>query len=308
MFHAKRIYPITQERVENELLGQVNNSSYNLVLSIIKKLEKTMNLQLDLSKFRYRKTSSRVKHYEELLTREEIYLIIQNARTTEASAAIAVLWDGALRASELLSIKSQNIRQDEYGYVVVVDGKTGTRPVRLIESSGFLSAYLRQRGDEPGRIFAHTSAWLRGHIYRATSRARIKKRVYPHLLRHTRLTELSQKLPRQAFTSFAGWVNDTGMDTIYVHLSQSDIDEAVLKASGIIKEKTDNVVRRCPRCHILTPSQSHCCNCGSLLKVEADDFEKLKLETLMSRVLQDPDVQRVVISKLKDILEKQKRL
>ncbi|MHA1808409.1 MAG: tyrosine-type recombinase/integrase [Candidatus Thorarchaeota archaeon] len=305
---ANRLYPITLERIEKELLRQHCNSSYNFVLAIVRKIVKTMQLDIDLSGYRYRKSARRVKHHEELLTRDEVYALIQHAKTAEASAAIAICYDGALRVGELLSIKTNWIQQDQYGYKIIVDGKTGQRAIRLIESAGYLNAWLRHRGDHPGRVFSRTTSWFRGHIYRARERAGIKKRVYPHLLRHTRLTELAKKLPRQALIKFAGWTDETSMDTVYVHFAQSDIDDEVLKAAGIIKNDTEAHTIRCPRCHVLTSNNSaYCSNCGALLRIEEEDFSRLELETLMTRVLQDPKVQRVVIDRLKDILREQKR-
>ncbi len=281
-------------------------STYNLVLQTARKMVTLMGISVSLEGLRFRRVENRVRHHEDLLTVDEVRAVIREARTTAAASAIAVCWDGALRVGELLSFEMRDIRQDEYGYVIIVRGKTGERPVRLVRSCGHLSAWLRHRGEEPGRVFPFTADWLRGHLRRAARRAGIRKRVYPHLLRHSRLTELAKSLPRQALVAFAGWNAETDMDSVYVHLSQQDVDSAVLRAAGVPVGSSESSVQRCPRCHLLTDGGDFCSNCGAVLQVTADDLQRLTLEQMMFRALQMPEVQRAMIDAFKRIIDEQK--
>ncbi len=74
-------------------------------------------------------------------------------------------------------------------------------------------------------------------------RVGIRKRIYAHLFRHSRLTELAKELPEQVLKKIAGWVPDSDMAQVYLHLSQRDVEESLLsrvygiKVNGEDKEE-----------------------------------------------------------------------
>jgi site-specific recombinase XerD len=73
-------------------------------------------------------------------------------------------------------------------------------------------------------------------------KAGLNKRVYTHLLRHTRATELASILTEAQMKELLGWTQSSDMPSVYVHLSGRDVDSAFLKAHGIIpssEEKED---------------------------------------------------------------------
>ena len=55
--------------------------------------------------------------------------------------AINVALDGGLRAGEGLNITLGDIKQDKYGFIIDVEGKTGVRPVRMINSTPSISKW-----------------------------------------------------------------------------------------------------------------------------------------------------------------------
>ncbi len=69
-------------------------------------------------------------------------------------------------------------------------------------------------------------------------RAGIKKRIYPHLFRHTRATRLLAKVPESIGAKYMGWVNGSKMVGVYVHLAGI---EAERRASR--KVETEDVER-----------------------------------------------------------------
>ena len=79
------------------------------------------------------------------------------------------------------------------------------------------------------------------NIRRDTFENWIKKKIYPHLLRHSRLTELAKELTEQELKVFAGWVAGSNMAQIYVHLSGSDVSNKLLSNAGLIDTETIKV-------------------------------------------------------------------
>lgn len=63
---------------------------------------------------------------------------------------------------------------------------------------------------------------------RLCERVGINKRIYFHLLRHSRLTELAKEFPEQVLKQIAGWNPDSKMARTYIHLSQKDIEANIL--------------------------------------------------------------------------------
>jgi integrase len=65
----------------------------------------------------------------------------------------------------------------------------------------------------------------------------LNKRLYTHLLRHTRATELASILTEVQLKELLGQVQGSDMPSVYVHLSGRDVDNALLKAHGLTQNK-----------------------------------------------------------------------
>ena len=57
-------------------------------------------------------------------------------------ALIHSILDGAVRPGKRLTLQIKHVKQDEFGTIISVDGKTGARPVRIIASAPDLHAWL----------------------------------------------------------------------------------------------------------------------------------------------------------------------
>ena len=66
---------------------------------------------------------------EELLSREDIDLLIKSARSLRDRALISVMYESGARIGELVTLQLKHISFDEYGAVLIVSGKTGMRRV-----------------------------------------------------------------------------------------------------------------------------------------------------------------------------------
>jgi len=178
----------------------------------------------------------------EILTIEEIERIVNNADNIRDKALVAVLYESGCRIGELLTLRIKNIQFDEYGAILIVNGKTGWRRVRIVQSTRFLKRWINTHleGSNPSsplwincNNMPLTHQIVRKILRRLKKKAGIKKRIYPHLFRHSRATHLSSFLTEAQMNVFFGWKQGSPMASTYVHLSGRDIDKAILKIHGI---------------------------------------------------------------------------
>lgn len=225
---------------------------------------------------------------DSLISQEEIRALVENSVNNRDRALFYTLYDSGCRISELLTLRIKDVVFDDYGALLYVSGKTGYRQVRIVGNS---IAYLRSwRNDHPfsndpdALVFCGLSDSIRGRqltyddiysiIRRTTKRAGIKRRIYPHLFRHTRATLLASKVTEAPLESQMGWIHGSRQTRTYVHLSGRDQDKAILKAYGIEVDDDGTISEerpeKCPRCG--TPNakeSSHCSQCWLPLTTEA---------------------------------------
>lgn len=269
------------------------------------------------------------KNRKDLLTKAEIERLINASVHPRDKALIATLYESGARKGELLSCKVNDAVFNEYGCKLTFPtGKTGKRTVQLVYAASFLRGWtenhlcrlpngevdpdaclfisLLSKKNENGEPYYDrlTDNGLNLQLQKIAKRAGITKRVYPHLLRHTRATDLAEHLTDSQLKQYLGWTAGSNMTAVYVH--NPETDNAVLKMNGIVIEEThaDGLrVGRCPRCHELNPETStFCSKCGLPLTQQA--AEKLPAETgiitkeVFTAMLADPDVRAMLESLL----------
>jgi integrase/recombinase XerD len=248
---------------------------------------------------------------EDLLTREDIELLIDSTRNLRDKAYFVVLYESGARKGELEELQLKHVVFDENGAVITLPkGKTGARRIRLVYSAGYLRNWIDNhplKGDKNSWLWA--SSWnenvhinymtLWGSLRLAAKRAGIDKRVNPHSFRHARATHLARDLTEQQLKAYLGWTAGSNMAGIYVHLSGKDLDKAILKLNGIATEEEpeDKALKtiKCPRCkEIQDKKASFCFKCGlprnetSSTKIESDKNTVL-LEVIAQLVKNNPD-------------------
>ncbi|MDH3779635.1 MAG: site-specific integrase, partial [Nitrosopumilus sp.] len=235
---------------------------------------------------------------EDLLTPKELYGIISKTRNEKERAMLWVMFEGAFRPGELLNLRVGGIEFKDNYILVSTVGKTGKKRVPLVYSFKPLLEWLAKhpQRDEPKAYlwYSHTSnqkrasyRYLRKILKRCAKDAKIKKRVWNYLIRHTQLTMLAKKLSDQTLCVFGNWSKGSRMPARYVHLSGKDVEDALLELHGI-KSRDENEttvkLKTCPRCaEQNTPDSHRCSSCGFILD------EKLLAKTTESdhTVLQD---------------------
>jgi integrase/recombinase XerD len=263
---------------------------------------------------------------EDLLTEEEVLKIAGKADHPRDKALILVLYESGCRIGELLTLKLKNIQFDKYGAVLRVSGKTGDRRVRVISSASTLASWINihPRADDPeapvwfhrrinvrrkieGEFLDHRSFLIA--LKKSSDKAGIKKRVYPHLFRHSRATSLATKLTEAQMKEHFGWVQGSDMASTYVHLSGRDVDNALLKLQGLVQdndEKEDKMkVKVCQRCkEHNSPISKFCTKCG--LPIDADFLSKIegerqKSDNLMNKLMEDKEFREMMLKKISEM-------
>ena len=240
-----------------------------------------INPELGIRKYKLRVKLKR-KLPEDILSEQDVNSLISAAHSIRYKALIGLLYHGALRPTELTSLRIKDLVFDQYGAVLMVRdvGKTGARRLRLIEPVSLLAQYLQEhiyREDPNAPLFYRIDKHTKSHlctrslsdiIKDCAKKAGINKRIYSYLLRHSKLTHLSKKLNSQEVMIYAGH-KELATTQVYVHLSGADIEEKLFKVNGIVHENKSAEVlkpKTCFRCSSTTDSScKYCPKCGMVL-------------------------------------------
>lgn len=258
-----------------KLVGQLESSDYKDWTKhdykvILKKFYKWLNgnetFPITVSWIKTSIKRSNNKLPDDLLTVEDIDALIKTATNIRDKAFASVLYESGCRIGELLNLKIKHITFDKYSPIIIVSGKTGSRRIRLIDKNKLLKSWLEAHPlkDEP-----EAYVWI-SHSYKTqfgnkdkkkqiiskelinkpleyhavvkmlrelAKKSGIKKKVNPHNFRHSRATHFATKLTEAQMKQMFGWTQSSDMASIYVHLSGRDIDDTILKASGLLDEE-----------------------------------------------------------------------
>jgi len=210
----------------------------------------------------------------QLLSEDDIRKMVAETRGLQEKCLIHTLFDSGCRIGELLALKRVGVMFDKVGAVIVIDGKTGPRRIRLVSSAPILKEWLNASPSLPeSRVFpiSGTTAW---RIVHNAGKKILGREIHAHLLRHSKATSLTlRNVSEPALRQQFGWTRNSGMTARYVHMSGKDVDREILKANGISvpDEPRENIALKpvnCPLCAKPNDAtMSYCSQCGgSLLK------------------------------------------
>ncbi len=277
------------ERIERTERAARTKEDYKvLIRKFFRWLEK--NEVVDWMKISMKKDSRKLP--EDMLSEDDIEKMINACEHQRDRALVACLYESGARIGEIGDLQIKHVKFDQYGAVLIVDGKTGMRRVRIISSSPYVAAWL---DNHPFRDNPEAFVWIgigtvgrneplrydafRMQLKDIAIKAGIKKRIYPHLFRHSRSTHLAKHLTEAQMKQYLGWVQGSDMAAIYVHLSGRDVDNALLKMHGMAPEDVKEVQmspKKCVRCSTMNaPTSKFCCKCHAALDLAAAlDIEK----------------------------------
>lgn len=265
----------------------------------------------------------------DLMTPDDIQKLISFSEHPRDKAFVSVLWESGARIGEIGNLCLKNVAFDEFGTVITVRGKTGSRKIRLIASTPYLSTWmnnhpLKKDNSSPLWINVGNTKHNKQMAYssmsvllkRLVKKANIQKGFNPHLFRHSRATFMANYLTEFQMNQYFGWIQGSDMPSTYVHMSGKEVDSAVLAMNGIktaeTKEEEQAKPRICPRCDTINANESrHCNKCGGILdlKFAMELEEKRKHQTelrsnsdnVMDMLLKDKDVQALMMEKLRSL-------
>jgi integrase/recombinase XerD len=287
LFVNKDFKDMDKEDIEKffSSLGEIASKTWSTKGAFIKSFFKWLYKSDEYpSNVKWIKTTVKNKNHKlpsDLLTKNDIKSMANKTGNLSDKTFILVLYESACRIGEILNLKIKDVSFDQYGSIIMVDGKTGMRRIRLIESSPDLIKWINNHPDKENRdtpLFIYLSdknrykLFSKGISYNSATiiiknvakRAGIKKRVHPHLFRHSRLTELAKILSESELKKFAGWTGGSTMAGIYVHLSGADIDKKMLEKYGLLDKNDDPdkdtlKPKECPKCKEVNPNTAKFC-------------------------------------------------
>ena len=234
------------------------------------------NGELDMLKFlnSMKKPKSELTK-EQLPTKEELSKLIDACADSSRDKALFSLHaESGNRIEETLTLKIKNFRIDEFGGIIEVSGKTGTRTVRIVKSVPYVAKWLNDhpyRDDKEYPLFilidqsntfgnAMSYASFQFILKKRLKMAGITKRTTSHLFRHSAVTEWASKLTESESRMRFGWTRNSPMPMHYAHLNQDDLDRKVLESYGIKpKIVEENPINECNYCKIKYPSETTFC-------------------------------------------------
>jgi site-specific recombinase XerD len=182
----------------------------------------------------------------DVLTRDEIDLLERSVLSERDKVVIRIFGDCGLRLNELAGLKASHVtRSGRQAHLRVLGKRDRMRDVpippqllrrldRLIDGRPeerssdaiILSARRRPHGDyEP-----LTAGGIYQIVKDAVARAGIQKRVYPHLLRHSWMTEMIRQGMQPIQLSVIAGASIEVITQHYTHLNKDDAYDAMMRA------------------------------------------------------------------------------
>ena len=266
-----------------------------------------------------KKDQPRIKA-SDILTEKEVKKLIDVAEHSRDRAFISMLYELGARIGEVGSLRIKELARDKHGYIVDLEGKTGHRTPRIVASDPHITHWLnmhplKNKPDAP--LWVRIGNGVKGEkmkygafrelVLRLVARAGIKKRVYHHLFRHTRVTHLliNKGINEAQAKVYFGWVPDSKMLSEYSHLVSSDVNEAILAFNGIKTDKQKESIlkpKQCPRCSAINSNDaSFCHKCGCIVDVNTAiklDDQRRHADEMMTQLVKEPEVLRFLVRKI----------
>jgi len=190
----------------------------------------------------------REKPVRDVLSRAEVDLLERSVMSERDKLIIRIFADCGLRLEELARLQAGDIqRSGRQAHLRVLGKRDRVRDVpvpptllRRVErhidsrpldrSSDHL--FLASRRNQLGEYDALTVGGIYQMVKDAVARAGISKRVYPHLLRHSWMTEMLRQGMNPIQLSFIAGASTQVIADHYAHLTKDDAYEAMVRALG----------------------------------------------------------------------------
>ena len=302
------------------------------VITMLRHLARVLKVPGVVEELKYQARKPGVKK-EDLLSREEVEAIIENISNPEYKVMAAVLAETGMRLKEIRSLRLKDVEATEWGFRLHIreeytKTEWGARTVAVVERASLLAKWLELHPcrDPEAYLFPSPKSpykplgrnVLLVHLKKAAKKAGIdKKRVYNHLFRHVRATQLYTLLGRikpKEYLRLFGWSLKEGyrMLSIYEHLAEDRAEEAYVNTILGVKQKKkeeEGLELKLVKCGLCgfpnPPSSNYCGKCGTPLKealrhrYEAEAELQLLKEKLaklekLEKLLENPAIQQLM--------------
>ncbi len=245
---------------------------------------------------------------QDLLTEEEIDKMLKASDHPRTKALIFMLYELGARISEIGNLRVRDLTKTEHGYLVDLMGKTGERTPEIITSVPSVQEWLNVHplideinkeenpplwvyveGEDIGKHMDYGS--MRMLIKRIANKAGIKKRVWNHLFRSSRVTHVivNDILSETQAKKYFGWVPSSSQLDTYSHLTSKNANDSYKKSLGLIQDDDKkNGKRFNPKiCEICGESNSYkeiyCNKCHNPLSMVTAQKDALKRQELKEK-------------------------
>jgi integrase/recombinase XerD len=263
---TERSFAAFEEQDVKKLMGALESRGYsesckNSCKSVLKTLMRSLGKPESMFQSVKRKSVPSKLRPEDLLTDQEMGAMVMAASDPMWKAILSVFFETGVRPGEILGMRIKDVILGENKAKLYVSGKTekmfGQRAVYVYQKS---YPYLKQwLSIHQIRHDRNSPLWLGKHnapiklsafitrYERISRHAGIVKKNWTYLARHTRLTQFYRDYGSAIGSKLAGHIPGSKEMRTYIHLSESDVEQALDKANGIgTKKKTGE--QECTSC------------------------------------------------------------
>jgi integrase len=260
-----------------KFLGLKNSSKNKKILSIRKFLEYYKKDDL-LELFPIFPEEKKELNKSDLINRDDLEKLLKSCDNIKYKTLLIVYYESACRRDELILVKKRNIEFYENYANMYLGIKTIHRNIPLVESIPYLREYFNSFGFGPDDlIFDYSESYINTLFCRINKKCKEKfpeytKKLHPHLLRHSRLTELAgcSQLNEPLMRKMAGWSKNSNMPAVYFHLDDSALVNTITNGKENEKPRIQSFESiRCSDCNESNNKQNDFCwKCHKLLNKE----------------------------------------
>ena len=173
------------------------------------------------------KRPKREKKIPQVLTKKEVFQLIDSAQTLKSNLIIQLLYSSGLRVSEIVNLRKQDLDFNEnMGWVREGKGKKDRMFIFSKKLSKKLQKFIN-KNEGWGYIFSKTNPLTTRNIQKivqnTTKIAGIDKDVHPHTLRHSFATHLLDSGVDLRKIQFLLGHSSIATTQIYTHISQEQV-------------------------------------------------------------------------------------
>jgi integrase/recombinase XerD len=222
--NMRTLDPILYDVESYVLRLKKSEMSYNHIANNLVSIEKYLKFKGGEIHFARPKKPKRL--IKDFLTEGEVFLLIHTAKNIRELAIISLLSYSGLRNSELCNLKVEDM---DFGNntIQVINGKNSKDSIRYMSAEctrillKYLSKFPREEDDYLFTSLVYNNKYcpsdLRKLIRVLSKRAKIKRRVYPHMLRHSLASNLLNRGANLILIQNVLGHNDISSTIIYAH-------------------------------------------------------------------------------------------